>query len=108
MTCLRLQLQARVKQSQHSELFNDAPEVDGLSGSDNEVYEEARDKKKRKKEAKIAKYAAKPSAPPLEEELVAGPRKVTREVDQNRGLTPHRRKDMKNPRVKVRLVSCFM
>ena len=76
--------------------------LNGLSDSDNEVYEEAREKKKRKKDAKTAKYAAKPTAPPLEEEVIAGPRKVTREVDQNRGLTPHRRKDMKNPRVKVR------
>ena len=95
-------LQARAKQSQQvADLEAGAEGINGLSDSDNEVYEAAREKKKRKKDAKTAKYAATPTAPPLEEELVAGPRKVTREVDQNRGLTPHRRKDMKNPRVKV-------
>lgn len=65
------------------------------------MYEEAKESKKRKKAAKAAMYDAAPTQPPQEEILVAGPRKVTREVDQNRGLTPHRRKDMKNPRVKV-------
>lgn len=98
-----VKLQARVKQSRQAEAFDEQPEMmNGLGNSEDEVYEEAREKKKRKKDAKTSKYAVKPTAPPLEEEVVAGPRKVTREVDQNRGLTPHRRKDMKNPRVKVR------
>ena len=73
---------------------------DAMNGED-EAYEEAHESKKRKKAAKAAKYTAAPAQPPLEEALITGPRKVTREVDQNRGLTPHRRKDMKNPRVKV-------
>ena len=77
----------------------------GLDDSDNEVYEEASRKKKQKKANKEAKYAAAPTLPPMEDEAVPGPRKVTREVDKNRGLTPHRRKDQKNPRVKVRLHS---
>ena len=31
-----------------------------------------------------------------------GARKVSRAVEKNRGLTPHRRRDIKNPRVKAR------
>ncbi len=31
---------------------------------------------------------------------MAGARAVSRAVEKNRGLTPHRRKDIKNPRVK--------
>ncbi len=97
-----LDLQARVKQSRQVEALMDGPEaVPGLAESEDEVYEDAREKKIRKKDMKAAKYTAKPTASPMEEAVVAGPRKVTREVDQNRGLTPHRRKDTKNPRVKV-------
>jgi len=33
---------------------------------------------------------------------VEGARKVSRAVEKNRGLTPHRRRDIKNPRVKAR------
>ena len=96
--------QARVKQNQQATApgrnefdLQDA----GLIDSDNEAYEEAREKKQKKKATKSAKYTAVPTHAPMEEEVLPGPRKVTKEVDQNRGLTPHRRKDMKNPRVKV-------
>lgn len=68
---------------------------------DNEVYQEEMQRRAKRKATKSSKYSAAPTHAPMEEELVAGPRKVTKEVDQNRGLTPHRRKDLKNPRVKV-------
>ena len=97
-------VQARVKQKHQAQALAEGPdELAGVNDEDNELYEEVKESKKRKKAAKDAKYGAAPARAPAEDEVVAGPRKVTREVDQNRGLTPHRRKDMKNPRVKVRL-----
>ena len=71
------------------------------SDSDDEVYREAEKKSRSQKAAKAAKYSAPALHVPLEEETVAGPRKATKAVENNRGLTPHRRKDIKNPRVKV-------
>lgn len=72
-----------------------------LSDSDDDVYREAEERSKSQKAAKSAKYTAPAAHMPLEEETVGGPRKVTKAVERNRGLTPHRRKDIKNPRVKV-------
>ena len=47
------------------------------------------------------RYGAKPLHPPRAELESEGPRAISRAVEKNRGLTPHRRKDIKNPRVKV-------
>ena len=49
------------------------------------------------------KYAAQPLHPPLAAAETEGPRAISRAVEKNRGLTPHRPKDIKNPRVKVTL-----
>ena len=48
-------------------------------------------------------YGAKPLQPPRPDPEAEGPRAISKAVEKNRGLTPHRRKDIKNPRVKVRL-----
>ncbi|KAK9904141.1 hypothetical protein WJX75_005357 [Coccomyxa subellipsoidea] len=53
-----------------------------------------------KKAARKDKYAVAPSFPPLPDEVVEGARPINRSVEKNRGLTPHRRKDIKNPRVR--------
>lgn len=68
---------------------------------ENELYNDAVKQTERKKAEKQAKYKARPTAVPLEDETEEGPRKLSKAVEQNRGLTPHRRKDAKNPRVKV-------
>lgn len=48
------------------------------------------------------RYTAPALPPPLPDATVEGARKVSRAVEKNRGLTPHRRRDIKNPRVKAR------
>jgi U3 small nucleolar RNA-associated protein 3 len=70
--------------------------------SDDPAYLAAAATASRKKAARGAAYAPTPAHPPLAPELPDGPRSLTREVATNRGLTPHRRKDLKNPRVKGR------
>lgn len=98
---------AQMKQKR-SRLDNDTSEQPkkkkrpDLSDSDDDVYREAEKQSKSQKAAKSAKYSAPALHMPLEEETVGGPRKVTKAVENNRGLTPHRRKDIKNPRVKGR------
>ena len=56
-----------------------------------------------KKAAKIAKKMSPKSKPPLAEDVLAEPRAVNTAIEKNRGLTPHRRKDLKNPRVKAKV-----
>lgn len=56
-----------------------------------------------KKKAKGEKRKAPEMHPPLADEHRADARKVTTEIQKNRGLTPHRRKDLKNPRKKGRV-----
>ena len=53
------------------------------------------------------KYAAQPLHPPVAAAETEGPRAISRAVEKNRGLTPHRRKDIKNPRVKVPLCDLY-
>lgn len=65
------------------------------------AYEAASSRAQARRAAKAARRIPATLPPPLEDEQVVGHRKITPAVDRNRGLTPHRRKDSKNPRVKV-------
>jgi hypothetical protein len=56
-----------------------------------------------RKRAKQERQPATTLHPPLPDKLVDGARGISSAIERNRGLTPHRRKDLKNPRKKHRL-----
>ncbi|KAG5732711.1 hypothetical protein E4T56_gene16691 [Termitomyces sp. T112] len=68
-------------------------------------YELVKKQAKTKKEHKKAEYEAMVEAarPNFSEDATAGPRSLTRAILANKGLTPHRPKSVRNPRVKKRL-----
>lgn len=81
---------------------------DGPPSSEDEEYAKARKIAHGKRAAKQVTYTAASLQPPLHDvQIEDGHRKISSAVDRNRGLTPHRRKDTKNPRVKVSLICSF-
>ncbi|KAG6876363.1 hypothetical protein C0993_003659 [Termitomyces sp. T159_Od127] len=68
-------------------------------------YELVKKQAKSKKEQKKAEYEAMVEAarPDFDEDAATGPRSLTRAILANKGLTPHRPKSVRNPRVKKRL-----
>ncbi|KZT09350.1 uncharacterized protein LAESUDRAFT_756975 [Laetiporus sulphureus 93-53] len=85
-----------------------ARESDGESGSDeggeDGYYELVQRASKERKEKKKAEYEAARAAarPDIDESAADGPRALTRAILKNKGLTPHRGKSVRNPRVKKR------
>ncbi|KAJ6584841.1 Sas10 C-terminal domain-containing protein [Mycena capillaripes] len=77
--------------------MRDAEDADGY-------YELVKRKSKEKKEHKKAEYEAAQEAarPDFESPSADGPRSLTRAILSNKGLTPHRPKSVRNPRVKKR------
>lgn len=65
-------------------------------------YELVKKKGKERKEHKKAEYEAKYSRLELDDTSM-GPRSLTRAILANKGLTPHRPKSVRNPRVKKRV-----
>ena len=94
---------AALKRSREEEEFDDdsGPEQGGDFDDDGEYLAVAA-RSKATKAARKAAFAAPAPHVPLARSEAAGPRAITRDVEKNRGLTPHRRKDIKNPRVKGR------
>ncbi|KAH8104786.1 Sas10 C-terminal domain-containing protein [Cristinia sonorae] len=80
-------------------------EDSGSAESDGEgYYELVKRKSKEKKEKKKAEYEALAEAERIvpDEDSASGPRSLTRAILSNKGLTPHRSKSVRNPRVKKR------
>ncbi|TFY68810.1 hypothetical protein EVG20_g3402 [Dentipellis fragilis] len=76
------------------------------SGEEDEdgYYSLVKKQKKERKEAKKADYEAMQelARPDVDDDTAEGPRLLTRAILKNRGLTPHRSKSVRNPRVKKR------
>ena len=72
-------------------------------GEEDEFYKEAAAgaaaKKAKRREAHVYPELKAPAADDLE----TGARRISSAIEKNRGLTPHRRKDLKNPRKKHRI-----
>ncbi|KAI5852644.1 Sas10/Utp3 family protein [Morchella snyderi] len=74
-------------------------------GSDNEYYDMLAGKARQKKAQKQAWHEAEKAGGEVrvvEEVAADGKRAVGYVIDKNKGLTPHRKKDVRNPRVKKR------
>jgi len=65
-------------------------------------YDNAATLRDRKRQAKEEKYARGVGTVAVPEENVAGKREIGHTIMNNRGLTPHRSKEAKNPRVRLR------
>ncbi|PRW45524.1 Something about silencing 10 [Chlorella sorokiniana] len=70
---------------------------------EDDFYQEAKAAAAAKKSKRKEAYTYAETLPPAEDPTAAGARGITRDIEKNRGLTPHRRKDIKNPRKKHRM-----
>lgn len=97
-------VEPQVKESAKKRAREDDHELESDdSGEGNGYYELIQRKSKQKKEQKKAEYeAAKAAERPDIDESADGPRALTRAILKNKGLTPHRGKSVRNPRVKKR------
>ncbi|KAM3518934.1 hypothetical protein NHJ13051_007855 [Beauveria bassiana] len=102
------------RDSKHgADLGDDSDEGDdaaakAVRGDEDEYYDMVANKVKEKREDKAARYAAYAAASKadrvVEVEQVGedGKRKINYAIEKNKGLTPKRSKDVRNPRVKKR------
>lgn len=70
---------------------------------EDDFYRAAKEASMNKKKARKGAYETPGLLPPRADEETRGARGITYEIEKNRGLTPHRRKDLKNPRKKHRV-----
>lgn len=79
-----------------------------IRGDEDEYYDMVANQSRQKRDDKAARYAAYAAASKadrvVENEEVGedGKRKITYAIEKNKGLTPRRKKDVRNPRVKKR------
>ena len=68
-----------------------------------DFYKESKARSERNKKQRQEAMAPDDLLPPMAEPTTSGARKIDSAIEKNRGLTPHRRKDLKNPRKKHRI-----
>lgn len=81
---------------------DDHPEEERIRVED-DFYREAKRNAAKKKEKRAEDHMHPELLPPSEDLTVGGARRINNAIEKNRGLTPHRRRDMKNPRKKHRV-----
>ncbi|GIL48552.1 hypothetical protein Vafri_5040 [Volvox africanus] len=74
-----------------------------FSGEEDEFYAQAKANAAARKKARAESHRAPALEPPAPDATTAAARRITNEIQRNRGLTPHRRRDQKNPRKKNRM-----
>eukprot|EP00877_Chromochloris_zofingiensis_P010647 jgi/Chrzof1/5836/Cz16g17190.t1 len=72
-------------------------------GEEDEFYAASKAARQASNAARQDKHKVPELLPPLPDATASGQRKITKEIEKNRGLTPHRNKDLKNPRKKHRV-----
>ena len=72
-------------------------------GTETDFYRSAKKMSESRKKQKRDANAPDALLPPMAEATGTGARKIDTAIEKNRGLTPHRRKDLKNPRKKHRI-----
>ena len=89
----------RAKQSLSSRAISYEP----AEVTETDFYRSAKKATESRKRQKQAANAPDALLPPMAEPTGTGARKIGTAIEKNRGLTPHRRKDLKNPRKKHRI-----
>ncbi|EGN92133.1 hypothetical protein SERLA73DRAFT_173106 [Serpula lacrymans var. lacrymans S7.3] len=88
------------KEKKKRKEMDDEADEDEVDGYYELVKRQATEKKMKKKmDYEVAQAAARPD---FNSNEMDGPRSITRAIMKNRGLTPHRSKSVRNPRVKKR------
>lgn len=75
----------------------------GARGEEDEFYQAAKTAASSKKRQRQESHAYPDLLPPSEEPRTAGARPINSAIEKNRGLTPHKKKELKNPRKKHRI-----
>jgi U3 small nucleolar RNA-associated protein 3 len=89
--------------------FNEDDDFEGKTNSkriereEDDFYRSAKDAAATKKRARQEAHTQPDLLPPSQDPTTQGARRINNAIDKNRGLTPHRNKEFKNPRKKHRL-----